>query len=71
MLRKTITKIFTTGYGETRKKNRITVLRTCGGEIEKRELPLRSDVIGERCINIDPAFRGKMYSLLFTACSRR
>ncbi len=71
MLRKTFNGVFTTSYDETRKNNRITVLRTRGGEVEKRELPLRSEVVGEPCINIDPSFRGKMYSLLFTACSRR
>ena len=54
------------------KKNCLTVLRSGSGENERKEITLREKTAAENLSRaVDPDDRGRIYSLLFTACSLR
>lgn len=54
------------------KKNCLTVLRSGLGENERKEITLREKTAAENLSRaVDPDERGRIYSLLFTACSLR
>lgn len=54
------------------KKNCLTVLRSGSGENERKEITLREKTAAENLSRaVDPDERGRIYSLLFTACSLR